>query len=133
MGITPGRSSNDHYSFVDTDICNIGVDAIVLPANESLKEGSGASTALFQAAGRNELTRACEKIGHCDVGSAVVTDAFNLNAQFIIHACVPKWVDGDHGEYKLLCSMDIKSAASHVCIYNMYSLRYLRWFLQYDR
>lgn len=90
--------------FIDTDICNIEADAIVLPANESLKEGSGVSTALFQAAGRKELTRACEKIGHCDVGSAVVTDAFNLNAQFIIHACVPKWVDGDNDEYKLLCS-----------------------------
>ena len=38
------------------------------------------------------------------MGSAVVTDAFNLNAQFIIHACVPKWVDGDNDEYKLLCS-----------------------------
>lgn len=33
-----------------------------------------------------------------------MTDAFNLNAQFIIHACVPKWIDGGHNEYDLLCS-----------------------------
>jgi len=90
--------------FINTDICDIGADAIVLPANESLKEGSGASAALFQAAGRKELARACEKIGHSEVGSAAVTDAFNLNAQFIIHACVPKWIDGNHDEYDLLCS-----------------------------
>ena len=90
--------------FINTDISLVGVDAIVLPANTILREGSGASRALFQAAGRRELTQACKNIGHVDVGSAVVTDAFRLNAQFIIHACVPKWEDGQHDEYNLLSS-----------------------------
>ena len=40
------------FDLVKTNIINIHTDAIVLPANEMLKEGSGASTAIFEAAGR---------------------------------------------------------------------------------
>ena len=92
------------YSIVKTNIINVVADAIVLPANTMLKEGSGTSTAIFQAAGRKQLTKACEKIGSCEVGSAVPTLAFNLDAKYIIHAVVPKWIDGEYDEYELLCS-----------------------------
>lgn len=92
------------FNVVKTNIININADAIVLPANEHLKEGSGTSTAIFEAAGRKELTKACNKIGHCDMGSAVPTLAFNLNAKYIVHAVVPRWIDGNHGEYDLLSS-----------------------------
>ena len=30
------------------------------------------------------------------------TLAFNLDAKYIIHAVVPKWIDGEHNEYDLL-------------------------------
>lgn len=84
------------------DIVAAKVDAIVLPANTKLKEGSGASTAIFKAAGRKELTKACNRIGNCEVGSAVPTLGYDLPAKYIIHAVVPVWIDGEHDEYDLL-------------------------------
>ena len=83
------------------DIINCDVDAIVLPANQKLKEGPGTSRAIFTAAGRKQLKDACSKIGSCDVGSAVPTSGYNLDADYINCAVVPKWVDGSHDEYEL--------------------------------
>lgn len=88
------------------------MDAVVLPANEQLKMGSGASAAIFHAAGVTQLAKRCAELKHCNVGSAVVTEAFNLDAQAIIHACVPKWRGGNHNEYELLstaylCSLEL--------------------------
>ncbi len=98
-----------NFTVVRANIANIAADAIVLPANEYLKEGSGASTAIFKTAGRSELTKACAEIGHCDTGSAVPTPAFDLDAKYIIHAVVPKWIDGKHNEYGLLSSAYLTS------------------------
>lgn len=92
------------FDVVKTNIINVAADAIVLPANEQLKEGSGTSRAIFEAAGRTALTKACNKIGHCDMGNAVPTLAFNLKAKYIVHAVVPCWIDGENGEYDLLSS-----------------------------
>lgn len=88
--------------FFKGNIADAKVDAIVLPANTKLKEGSGASEAIYKAAGRKELTRACKKIGSCEMGSAVPTLGYDLPAKYIIHAVVPKWIDGNHNEYDLL-------------------------------
>lgn len=92
------------FEIIKSDITNISADAIVLPANTRLKEGSGVSTALFKAAGRKELTKACREIGYCELGYAVPTPAFNLKAKYIIHTVVPKWIDGNHNEYEYLSS-----------------------------
>lgn len=48
-----------NFDVVQNDITNMMVDAIVLPANEKLKEGSGTSKAIFTKAGRKELIKAC--------------------------------------------------------------------------
>ena len=90
------------FDVVQNDITNMSVDAIVLPANEKLREGSGTSRAIFGKAGRKELTRACKELRSCRVGEAVPTRAFNLDANYIIHAVVPKWIDGGHNEYEYL-------------------------------
>lgn len=92
------------FDIVKGDIVDVCADAVVLPANTGLKEGSGTSRAIFKAAGRIELMKACAEYGHCDIGSAVPTEAFNLNAKCIIHAVVPRWKDGNHQEYELLSS-----------------------------
>ena len=89
---------------VKTSILNINADAIVLPANTGLKEGPGVSAAIFEAAGRENLSKACEKLGTCEVGSAVPTPAYDLDAKYIIHAVVPKWINGKNNEYALLSS-----------------------------
>lgn len=50
------------------------------------------------------MTKGCEKIGYCSIGNAVPTLAYKLNAKFIIHTVVPKWIDGNNSEYDFLSS-----------------------------
>ncbi len=79
-------------------ITNVGTDAIVNAANEGLWEGSGICGVIFAAAGRHELQAACNAIGRCDTGSAVITPGFGLKAKYIIHAVGPIYHDGKHNE-----------------------------------
>lgn len=79
-------------------VTKLDVDAVVNAANSGLWEGGGVCGAIFKEAGSAELTKACSKYGHCDVGSAVITSGFKLKAKYIIHAVGPQWVDGNHGE-----------------------------------
>ena len=98
---------------VRNDITNMKADAIVLPASKYLKEGSGTSKAIFEKAGRAQLEKACKdylkKHGDLWTGSAVPTPAFNLDADYIIHAVLPKWIDGKHGEYNRLSTAYLSS------------------------
>ena len=59
------------FLMIRNDITKVAADAIVNPANRNLLQGSGTSRAIYQAAGEQELTAACEAIGHCDLGRAV--------------------------------------------------------------
>lgn len=97
------------FEIIKANIVDVASDAIVLPANDTLKEGSGTSKAIFTAAGRKELTKACKELGHCSTGSAIPTLAYNLSSKYIIHAVVPKWIDGEHSEYDLLSSAYLAS------------------------
>lgn len=97
------------FEIIKANIVDVASDAIVLPANDALKEGSGTSKAIFTAAGRKELTKACKELGHCSTGSAIPTLAYNLSSKYIIHAVVPKWIDGEHSEYDLLSSAYLAS------------------------
>ncbi|SCY81205.1 O-acetyl-ADP-ribose deacetylase (regulator of RNase III), contains Macro domain [Lachnospiraceae bacterium XBB2008] len=96
-------------SIVKGNIIDAEVDAIVLPANTKLKEGSGTSRAIFEAAGRKALTKKCKEIGFCEIGSAVPTLGYDLDCKAIIHAVVPSWIDGHHDEYSLLSSAYLSS------------------------
>lgn len=98
------------FEIVKANIINVPVDAVVLPANSKLHEGSGTSAAIFKAAGRNNLKKACKEIGHCDIGSAVATLAYDMKyPDYIIHAVVPRWKDGNNDEYGLLSSAYLTS------------------------
>ena len=92
------------FSLVRNDIVNMRVDAIVNAANSSLAPGGGVCGAIFAAAGRTALEKACRAIGHCDVGSAVITPGFDLPARYVIHAVGPIWQGGSRGEADLLHS-----------------------------
>lgn len=87
---------------VRNDITKMNVDAVVNAANTALKMGGGVCGAIFRAAGINELQEACNKIGGCKVGEAVITDGCNLNAKFIIHTPGPIWQGGSNQEADLL-------------------------------
>jgi ribA/ribD-fused uncharacterized protein len=99
-------------------ITDLDTDAIVNAANDGLWAGGGVCGAIFKAAGYEQLQAACNKIGHCDTGSAVITPGFNLKAKYIIHAVGPRWKDGKHKEPEQLYGVYYKSlelAAANGC------------------
>jgi len=94
------------------------VDAVVNAANTELRMGGGVCGAIFAAAGAEKLQEECCRIGHCDVGEAVITHGYGLPAKYIIHTVGPVWHGGSHGEAKLLHNSYISSlklALKHKC------------------
>ncbi len=85
-------------------IVSIAADAIVNAANTGLREGGGVCGVIFKKAGSAELTKACNAIGHCDTGSAIITPGFDCPCKYIIHAVGPVYQDGKHGEADQLYS-----------------------------
>lgn len=79
------------------------VDAIVNAANSALIPGGGVDGALNQQAGP-ELAQAMAEFGGTPTGTAVYTDAYKLNADYVIHAVGPRYIDGNHGEMQQLAS-----------------------------
>ena len=63
-------------------ITDLETDAVVNAANEGLWAGGGVCGAIFRAAGHRQLQDACDRIGHCDTGSAVITPGFQLKAKY---------------------------------------------------
>ena len=58
----------------------------------------------FRRGGPHGAGQACRAIGHCDVGSAVITPGSDLPARYVIHAGGPIWQGGSRGEADLLHS-----------------------------
>ena len=97
------------FQIVRNNIAAMRVDAVVNAANNQLRMGSGVCGAIFDAAGPAELQRACDKIGFCATGDAVITPGFALPARHVIHAVGPVWNGGSHGEEALLRSAYTRS------------------------
>ncbi len=85
-------------------ITELNTDAIVNAANEGLWEGGGVCGAIFWDAGSAKMTQACNAIGGCKTGNAVITPGFKLKAKYVIHAVGPQWSGGERNEPKLLYS-----------------------------
>ena len=94
------------------DIARMQVDAVVLPANWRLIVGTGASLALYEAAGRKELEAECamrseeaKKQGVRLVpGVSIPTLGYALPAKVILHTIVPKWREREQRKcYEELC------------------------------
>ncbi len=118
---TIGRSEHCTMRTIEIrkiSITDLDTDAVVNAANEGLLAGGGVCGAIFRAAGHERLQEACDKIGHCDTGSAVITPGFDLKAKYIIHAVGPIWKDGMHKEPEQLYGAYTKSlelAAANAC------------------
>ena len=78
------------------NIAAMEADAIVNAANSDLDAGAGVCGAIFAAADYGALVKECERIGHCDVGKAVLTPPCGLKAKAIIHAVGPHYWDEGH-------------------------------------
>lgn len=103
---------------VRNDITKMKVDAIVNAANTALRIGGGVCGAIFREAGTKQLQEACEKIGGCKTGEAVITDGFKLDAKYIIHTAGPIWQGGSNKEAELLKASyqhSLELAKKHQC------------------
>src|SRR5258708_39674016 len=76
------------------DITALQVDAIVNAANSDLILGSGVAGAIARRGGPS-IQAECDRIAHCDVGSAVMTGGGNLPAAHVIHAVGPRMGEGN--------------------------------------
>ena len=90
------------FKIIRNDITKVKADAIVNTASPHVRIGSGVDTAIYNAAGRDELFAAREKIGPIARGNAAITPAFNLDAKYIIHAVGTWWNGGSEYEQELL-------------------------------
>lgn len=78
--------------------------AIVNAANEQLAAGGGVCGAIHKAAGPQLEPTAQQMHGRCPTGEAVATPAFNLNADYVIHAVGPRYRSDDPTAPALLAS-----------------------------
>lgn len=86
------------------DITRLEVDAMVNAANAALAGGGGVDGAIHRAAGQEELSAACARLGGCATGDAKATPGFALPARWIIHTVGPVWHGGGEGEAESLAS-----------------------------
>ena len=105
------------FEIVRNDITNMYVDAIVNTANPRPVIGQGTDSRIHEKAGP-ELLKARQVIGNIQVGTAVLTPAFDLHANFVIHTVGPVWMGGEYAEEQLLRSCydhSLQLAAEHNC------------------
>ena len=98
------------FKIVRNDITKMNTEAIVNTANELSLVGAGCDTAVYNAAGYEELLEyRMEQIGSVPEGEVFLTPGFRLPAKYIIHAVSPLFVDGTKGEEEKLRSCYRKS------------------------
>ena len=90
------------FQIIRNDITKVKADAIVNTANPRPKIGGGTDSAVYKAAGAEQLLAERRKIGDIRPGDAAVTPAFALPAKYIIHTVGPSWRGGRHGERDIL-------------------------------
>jgi O-acetyl-ADP-ribose deacetylase (regulator of RNase III) len=82
------------WTVVQGDIGAASADALVNAAGTSLRMGSGVAGALRRGAGE-EINEAAVGKGPVDLGEVAVTDAFDLDADYVVHAAaMPHSGDG---------------------------------------
>ena len=86
------------FHIIRDDITLVSADAIVNTANPEPVYAGGTDSAIYEAAGAEELLAERIKIGRIAQGQAIETPAFSLDAKYIIHTVGPSWQGGDHQE-----------------------------------
>jgi len=82
------------FEVIQGDIAKQSADVLVNAAGTSLQMGSGVAGALRRGAGRKLNDEAVEK-GPVDLGGVAVTDAYDLDAEWVVHAAaMPHYGDG---------------------------------------
>lgn len=89
------------------DITEVEVDAIVNAANTDLILGGGVAGAILRKGGQ-AIQDECNKIGTIPLGEAVITNAGNLKAKYVIHAAsmeLGKWTSKESLEKSIINSL----------------------------
>jgi len=86
------------FKIIKNDITKVKADAIVNTVNPNVIIGDGVEYAIYNAAGKDELLKAREKLGYMPPGEVGITPAFKLDAKYIIHVSSPVWTGGWYGE-----------------------------------
>ncbi|MFB6092577.1 MAG: macro domain-containing protein [Haloquadratum sp.] len=82
------------FTVIQGDIAQQSADALVNAAGTSLQMGSGVAGALRRVGG-DALNQAAVAKGPIDLGDVAVTDAYDLDAEYVIHAAaMPHYGDG---------------------------------------
>ena len=95
-------------NIVRNDITKMQVDAIVNTTNEKMIGFSGVDLAVHSAAGP-KLSEECKKLAPLGLGTAKITNGYNLPAKYVIHTSGPVWQGGLNGESILLKSCYLES------------------------
>lgn len=91
------------FKIVRNDITKMNTEAIVNTASDCPAVGAGCDSAVYKAAGYEELLNyRKEKIGFVPEGEAFLTPGFHLQAKYIIHAVSPRYAGGSQGEEEKL-------------------------------
>ena len=85
---------------IRNDLLKMEVDAIVNPT-DSLLSGSGSIDFKIHLAGEEALQKELDAFGKCNVGDAILTHAYNLPCEYIIHTVGPIW-NGDEKVFKAI-------------------------------
>ena len=86
------------FKIIKNDITKVKADAIVNTVNPNVIIGYGVEYAIYNAAGKDELLKAREKLGYMPPGEVGITPAFKLDAKYIIHVSSPVWTGIWYGE-----------------------------------
>lgn len=82
------------FTVVQGDIAAQQADALVNAAGTSLQMGSGVAGALRRGA-KGPINEEAVSKGPVDLGAVAVTEAYDLNAEYVIHAAaMPHYGDG---------------------------------------
>ncbi|MEF8775176.1 MAG: macro domain-containing protein [Haloarculaceae archaeon] len=86
------------FRVVQGDIADQEADVLVNAAGTSLQMGSGVAGALRRGAGA-EINEEATSIGPIHLGAVAVTDAYDLDAEWVVHAAaMPHYGDGEATE-----------------------------------
>ena len=81
------------FKIVRNDITKMNTEAIVNTANDHVSVGTGCDSAVYKAAGYDELLKYREdNIGFVAEGGTFITPGFKLKAKYIIHAVSPLYM-----------------------------------------
>ena len=89
------------FAVIQGDIATQQADALVNAAGTSLEMGSGVAGALRRGAGE-DINEEAVAAGPIDLGAVAVTEAYDLDADWVIHAAaMPHYGDGEATEVSI--------------------------------